>query len=83
MMIAHAPVRQRKSPFDIEVLLFPDGSVKNLDEFGAVFRKNLLKGLFEGVRVLNRIQAEYSVLLRRPVDVLTARDVSRPNFLCG
>ena len=38
----------------------------------------LLKGLFEGVRVLNRIQAKNSVLLRRPVDVLTARDAPGP-----
>ena len=83
MMIAHAPVRQRKSPFDIEVLLFPDGGVKNLDEFGAIFRKNLLKGLFEGVRVLKRIQAKNSVLLRRPVDVLTARNAPGPASCVG
>ena len=78
MMVAKAPVRQRKSPFDIEILLFPDRGFENLDELGAIFRKNLLKGLLEGARVLNRIQAKNSVVLRRPIDVLAARDIPGP-----
>src|SRR4029077_20108433 len=78
MMVAKAPVRQRESPFDIKILLFPDRGFENLHELGAILRKNLLKGLLEGVRVLNRIQAKNSVLLRRPIDVLAARDIPGP-----
>src|SRR3984957_921574 len=77
-MIAKAEVGQRKSPLDIEILLFPDRGIENLDEVGAIFRKNPLKGLLEGARVFNRIQAKNSVLLRRPIDILTARDVPGP-----
>src|ERR1700722_4571196 len=29
MMVTEAPVRQRKSPFDIEILLFPDRGFEN------------------------------------------------------
>ena len=56
---------------------------RTLDEFGAIFRKNPLKGLVEGVRVLNWIQAKNSIVLPRPVDVLTARDVPGPASCVG
>ena len=49
MKIAQGPVRQRNSPVDLEILLFPDRGVENLDEIGAIFRKNPLKGLLEGL----------------------------------
>ena len=78
MDIAQAPVRQENPPVDVEILLFPDRSVDNLDEIGAILRKNALKGLLEGLQVLNRIQAKNPVVLRRPIDVLAARDVPGP-----
>jgi hypothetical protein len=61
--ITQGPIGHRNPPGDREILLFPDRRVENLDEIGAIFRKNPPKGLLEGVGVLNRIQAENSIVL--------------------
>src|SRR5271155_4793355 len=78
MNISQAAVGQENSPVDIEILLFLDRGVENLEKICAIFRKDSLKGFVEGLRVLDRIKTEYPVELRRPIDVLTTGDVPGP-----